>query len=203
MPQNRPIPSSQMHYAQSSFLDIDTTIVHFPEHEVTNENNDFYHITKGSSELVEISQQQLSRWAAGTLMLCFLLFLFGYHAGRMSFQQNELRGKDTELVPSSVSCAVASVGSQDYLHHEKVSPDMRPAKDYGRFSMKGEAATCCEALKKNGIHVHILERTSRTAAGDVKVWYQVCCEEQVNEANIRDTIINTGEFQNEHAKKSL
>ena len=164
-------------YIQSSFLDIDTTVIQLPTD--SERASTFEHRISDATERIEVTHQQLSRGAAGLIMVGFLLFFLGYNGGA---QQRSGR-LPSEILPASLYTGILAEGGGAIV----LSSSAYPSKEYGRFATYDEAATLCEDLHKRGLKVALYRKVSYTVAGEQHYWYTVSqVDEKVGKVQSND-----------------
>ena len=139
-------------YMQSTFLEGMIITQPAPEHIEYDERVPEV-TTIPVPQAIEISQQQLSWGAASIIVLCFLVFLGGYHLGRQT--------EGSAVLPA---VELISNESADVL------------KDNTRienFAVYKDALMYGAVMQKKGKDVSIHKRISCSASGVERCWYQV------------------------------
>lgn len=116
---------------------------------------DFTESAVRESELLEISQKQVSWFAACTLLGSFLLFIGGYQIGKLQ-KTSQAALLSEHLVPESLVTA----------NYKKIS-------SLGQYAAYEDAVSRYNELKSQGKTVYLTKKTSRSVAGVERFWYLV------------------------------
>lgn len=146
-----------------------------------------------STDKIEITQQQVSRFLAFLLMAIFLIFLSGYTLGKYRTERYN-RG---EAVPPLYSIFFETT-------HAIVPPSQKEGQafgsEYGLFATFEEADKLCRKLRRNRILAQVVVRNSSTVSGKNIAHYVVCRETKLEKATL-DTALN--EQSTETLKKGV
>ncbi|MBM17695.1 MAG: hypothetical protein CL947_01345 [Epsilonproteobacteria bacterium] len=162
-------------------------------------------------DVIYITRKQASVAVAALSIFCILIFMVGYFWGK----QSVLEGFGQRVVQESEADQASYVSTMQSFA-EKVKQDnnkqeelplqqdvqsvakKEPSKQIKSlkkhratllgFGTKAAALSFVNRLKKQGISVEVKQRSSKSAAGKVKHWYQVVTKQYDSQDQLQDII---------------